>query len=175
VNEPLVTIVTPSYNQALFLEATMRSVLEQDYPRIEYIIIDGGSTDSSMDIIKKYADRLACWISEKDRGQTDALNKGFKRATGDILAWINSDDTYEPGAIREAVEWLQARPEIGLVYGDANFIDDEGDWTISSSPDGLSSPAKRLCAYPPAGRFFPSRSLAAGGSARSVVLLRHGL
>lgn len=126
MSEPLVTIVTPSYNQALFLEVTMRSVLEQDYPRIEYIIIDGGSTDSSVDIIKKYADRLACWISEKDRGQTDAINKGFTHATGDILAWINSDDTYEPGAIREAVEWLQARPEMGLVYGDANFIDDEG-------------------------------------------------
>ena len=126
MKEPLVTIVTPSYNQAPFLEATIRSVLEQDYPHIEYIIIDGGSTDGSLDIIKKYADRLAFWSSEKDRGQTDAINKGFARATGDILAWINSDDTYEPGAIREAVEWMQAHPEMGLVYGDANFIDDDG-------------------------------------------------
>ncbi len=127
MNEPLVTIVTPSYNQAPFLEATIRSVLEQDYPRIEYIVIDGGSTDGSVETIKKYADRLAYWVSEKDRGQTEAINKGFARATGDILAWINSDDTYEPGAIREAVEWMQAHPDAGLVYGDANFIDDDGN------------------------------------------------
>lgn len=127
MNEPLVTIVTPSYNQAPFLEATIRSVLEQDYPRIEYVVIDGGSTDGSVETIKKYADRLAYWVSEKDRGQTEAINKGFARATGDILAWINSDDTYEPGAIREAVDWMQAHPDAGLVYGDANFIDDDGN------------------------------------------------
>lgn len=124
---PLVSIVTPSYNQAPFLEATIRSVLEQDYPNIEYIIIDGGSTDGSLEIIKKYAGRLAFWSSEKDRGQTDALNKGFARASGDIMAWINSDDTYTPGAIHEAVESMQAHPEMGLVYGDANFIDDQGE------------------------------------------------
>jgi glycosyltransferase involved in cell wall biosynthesis len=127
VKAPLVSIVTPSYNQAPFLEATIRSVLEQDYPNIEYIIIDGGSTDGSLEIIKKYAGRLAFWSSEKDRGQTDALNKGFARASGDIMAWINSDDTYTPGAIHEAVESMQAHPEMGLVYGDANFIDDQGE------------------------------------------------
>jgi glycosyltransferase involved in cell wall biosynthesis len=126
VKEPLVTIVTPSYNQAPFLETTIRSVLEQDYPNIEYIIIDGGSTDGSLAIIKKYANRLAFWSSEKDRGQTDAINKGFARATGEMMAWINSDDTYEPGAIREAVAEMQAHPELGLVYGDTNFIDDQG-------------------------------------------------
>jgi glycosyltransferase involved in cell wall biosynthesis len=126
VKEPLVTIVTPSYNQAPFLETTIRSVLEQDYPNIEYIIIDGGSTDGSLAIIKKYANRLAFWSSEKDRGQTDAINKGFARATGEMMAWINSDDTYEPGAIREAVAEMQAHPEVGLVYGDTNFIDDQG-------------------------------------------------
>ena len=126
MRDPLVSIVTPSYNQAPFLEATLRSVLDQDYPRVEYILIDGGSTDGSLEIIKKYADRLAFWSSEKDRGQTDALNKGFARSTGDLLAWINSDDTYEPGALREAVEWMQAHPEAGAVYGDANFIDDDG-------------------------------------------------
>jgi glycosyltransferase involved in cell wall biosynthesis len=128
-NPPLVSIVTPSYNQSAYLETTMRSVLTQDYPNIEYIVIDGGSKDASVEIIKKYADKLAYWVSEKDRGQTDALNKGFARAKGDILAWLNSDDTYQPGAIRAAVHFMQAHPDAGLVYGDANFIDEQGNVT----------------------------------------------
>ncbi|MEM5776358.1 MAG: glycosyltransferase family 2 protein, partial [Anaerolineaceae bacterium] len=124
---PLVSIITPSYNQAAFLEETIRSVLEQDYPRIEYIIIDGGSTDGSAEIIQRYAGKLAYWVSERDRGQTDALNKGFARATGSILAWLNSDDTYQPGALREAVAYLSAHPDVGMVYGDGNFIDEHGE------------------------------------------------
>ena len=122
-----VSIITPSFNQAQYLEATMRSVLDQYYEDIEYIVVDGGSNDGSVEIIQKYADRLAWWVSEKDQGQTDALNKGFGRATGDILAWLNSDDTYQPGAIAEAVEYLEAHPETGLLYGDANFINAEGE------------------------------------------------
>jgi glycosyltransferase involved in cell wall biosynthesis len=122
----LVSIITPSYNQARFIETTIRSVLEQDYPQIEYIIVDGGSTDGSVEIIEKYADRLAWWVSEKDQGQTDAINKGFARARGDVLAWINSDDTYNPGAVREAVAYLQAHPTAGMVYGDASYIDENG-------------------------------------------------
>ena len=122
----LVSIVTPSYNQARYLETTMRSVLDQDYPHIEYIVVDGGSQDGSLEIIKAYSDRLAWWVSEKDRGQTEAINKGFARASGQILAWLNSDDTYEPGAVREAVAYFKEHPEIGLLYGDANYIDENG-------------------------------------------------
>ncbi|MBP8997239.1 MAG: glycosyltransferase [Anaerolineaceae bacterium] len=124
---PLVSIVTPSFNQAKFLEETIRSVLDQDYPHIEYILIDGGSTDGSVEIIRKYAHRLAYWVSEKDRGQTDALNKGFAAANGSILAWLNSDDTYQPGAIRSAVDYLISHPRVGLVYGDLNFINERGE------------------------------------------------
>jgi len=121
-----VSIVTPSYNQARFLDETIRSVLSQDYQNIEYIIVDGGSTDGSVEIIRRYADRLAWWASELDRGQTDAINKGFARATGDIFAWLNSDDTYHPGAVSQAVNYLQTHPEAGLVYGNANLIDEKG-------------------------------------------------
>ncbi|HTX79640.1 MAG TPA: glycosyltransferase family 2 protein, partial [Longilinea sp.] len=121
----LVSIVTPSFNQARFLERTIRSVLEQTDADIEYLVVDGGSTDGSVEIIQKYADRLAWWVSEKDKGQTDAINKGFSHAHGEILAWLNSDDTYEPHAISEAVAFLQAHPDTGMVYGDANFIDED--------------------------------------------------
>ena len=123
---PLVSIITPSFNQAPYIESTIKSVLSQEYPRIEYIIVDGGSTDATVDIIKKYESRLAWWVSEKDKGQTDAINKGFGRAAGDILAWLNSDDTYEPGAISAAVKYLQEHPEAGMVYGDCNFINETG-------------------------------------------------
>ncbi len=124
---PLVSIVTPSYNQARFLELTIRSVLGQDYPNIEYILVDGGSTDGSLEIIKRHADRFAWWVSEKDKGHADALNKGFSHASGEILAWLNSDDTYFPGAIADAVAALQAHPDTGMVYGDADLTNEMGN------------------------------------------------
>ncbi len=101
-------------------------MLEQDYPRIEYIIVDGGSTDGSVDVIKKYAGRLAWWVSEQDKGQTDAINKGFNRASGEILAWLNSDDTYNPGAVSAAVKYLTENPDVAMVYADCNYINEQG-------------------------------------------------
>lgn len=126
-DQPKVSIITPSFNQGQFLEESIRSVLEQDYPNIEYILVDGGSKDNSVEIIKKYQGRLAWWVSEKDSGHADALNKGFSHATGEILAWLNSDDVYFPHAISEAVEVLKNHPDVGMVYGDADLIDDSGD------------------------------------------------
>lgn len=123
---PLVSIITPSYNQVRFIEATLRSVLEQDYPSIEYLVVDGASTDGSMEVIRRYADRLAWWVSEKDSGQSEAVNKGLRWAHGEIVGWLNSDDVYLPGAVSAAVATFRSHPEAGLVYGDALAIDADG-------------------------------------------------
>ncbi len=120
---PKISIVTPSYNQVEFLERTILSVLNQNYPNLEYIIIDGGSTDGSVDIIKKYEKYLAYWVSEKDNGQTNAINKGFVRSIGEILAYINSDDTYNPEAFFKIVKGFNKNPKIDLVFGNVSHID----------------------------------------------------
>lgn len=122
---PLVSIVTPSYNSMPYLEKNIQSVLDQHYPNLEHIIIDGGSTDGSLEILRSY--NHLNWISEKDRGQSHALNKGFRKANGEIIGWLNSDDLYEPYAINSIVKYLIENPKIDIVYGNINIIDENGN------------------------------------------------
>ena len=123
---PLVSIITPSFNQGRFIEQSILSVLDQDYSNIEYIVMDGGSTDETLDILKKYGSRIT-WCSEKDKGQADAINKGLHLANGEILAYLNSDDTYLPGAISRAVRYLTLEnPDATFLYGEGYHITAEG-------------------------------------------------
>lgn len=123
---PVVSIVTPSYNMAEFLPETIESVLSQDYPHIEYIVMDGGSTDESVKILEKYTDRLR-YVSVPDDGAPDAINRGFRMAHGEVFAWINADDTYLPGAVSTAVQHLVSHPESAAVYGQAYWVDRQGE------------------------------------------------
>lgn len=122
---PKISIVTPSFNQGAFLEDTLRSVLDQKYPNLEYLVIDGGSTDNSVDIIQRYADQLTYWVSEKDRGQNHALNKGFARATGDILAYLNSDDKYLPWTFDTVARIFSDAPQVEWLTSQTPMMWDE--------------------------------------------------
>ena len=123
---PRISVVTPSYNQGKFIEDTIESVLDQGYPNLEYIVVDGGSTDGSVDIIRRYQKDLACWVSEKDGGAADAVAKGFSRATGTILAYLNSDDLYLPGSLNAIVEAMRD-PAVDVAYGNTYWIDSSGN------------------------------------------------
>jgi glycosyltransferase involved in cell wall biosynthesis len=144
-SNPLVTIVTPSMNQGRFIRSTIDSVLGQDYPRIEYLVLDGGSTDGTIEILRSYGERVQ-WVSEPDRGQSHALNKGFRRAGGEIVSWINSDDVLLPGAVSKAVEAFQNDPDLGMVYGEG-FILDEGGAVLRPFPYSEPFDLWRLVCY----------------------------
>jgi glycosyltransferase involved in cell wall biosynthesis len=122
---PKISVITPSYNQASFIERTIQSVLDQDYPNLEYLVIDGGSTDGTVEILRKY-DKHLHWLSEKDSGQSDAINKGFRNASGEILAFLNSDDCYELGALRRVGEYFATHPDAHWVTGKCRIINNQG-------------------------------------------------
>ena len=122
VRAPRISIITPSYGQGAFIEETIRSVLAQDYPDFEHIVVDGGSRDQTLDILRKFPHLR--WVSERDRGQADAINKGLRMATGEILAYLNSDDLYRPGAFRAVADFFAAHPEARIVAGGCDVIDE---------------------------------------------------
>lgn len=142
-NYPLVSIVTPSFEQGDYLERTILSVLDQNYPNLEYFIQDGGSTDSSRVILEKYDDRLTGWVSEKDSGQSQAINRGFEQTNGEIMAWLNSDDLLLPGALNSIADFFNAHPEVDVVYGNRLLIDENdmgiGRWIIPGHDDNVLS------------------------------------
>lgn len=139
---PKISIITPSFNQGYYIEETILSIIGQGYANLEYIIIDGGSTDSTVEVIKKYQSQITYWVSEKDKGQSDAINKGLKMATGDVVAWLNSDDVYAPGTLQAVAEAFIANPSAGIVYGDVESFFPDGRtelWTNNFEPKDFFS------------------------------------
>jgi glycosyltransferase involved in cell wall biosynthesis len=132
---PKLSIITPTLNQGRYIERTIRSVLDQGYDNLEYLVVDGGSEDGTLEVIRRYQDRITWWVSEPDRGQTDAINKGLRRATGDIVAYINSDDYYAPGAFERAIRAFEAQPQSRWVVGACRFEYDDGREPVVWAPE----------------------------------------
>lgn len=134
---PKISIITPSFNQGIYLEECIRSILDQGYPDLEYFIIDGGSSDDSVQIIQKYADRLTGWVSERDRGQSDAINKGLRQASGELVTWLNADDFYLPEALQAVAQAYQQNPQAPFYFGDGLRVDEQGEKKQNFFPDGM--------------------------------------
>ena len=124
---PVITVVVPSFNQEKYIERTIRSIINQNYPKLRLVVVDGGSTDGSIEIIKKYKEFIDFWVSEKDAGQADAINKGFKIATGDLVGWLNSDDIYLPNAFYNIVEAYNKNKDCDVFYGNTYIIDENDE------------------------------------------------
>ena len=156
---PRVTIVTPSFNQGRYLEETVCSILDQKYPNLEYFIVDGGSTDNSINIIKKYEKYIDFWVSEKDGGQSSAINKGFSRATGDFVSWINSDDMLEPGILSKISTYFE-KNDVGLIFGKSiSFGDGVAEKTSACDFDELCAKTLACVAFPQPASFFRRKVL----------------
>lgn len=151
---PRISIVTPSFNQGQYLEETLKSVLSQGYADLEYIVIDGGSTDDTLDVIKRYEPEIAHWVSEKDRGQSDAINKGLRRATGEIVTWLNSDDMFMPNALHRAARHFQ-ESDAALIHGKSELFGNGFDGLVKGS-DGEDLESRYLAGmpYPQPASFF---------------------
>jgi glycosyltransferase involved in cell wall biosynthesis len=161
MSNPRITIITPSFNQGQFLEETILSIINQGYDNLEYIVIDGGSTDNSVEIIKKYKSQINYWISEKDSGQSDAINKGFSKATGDVITWINSDDVLLPGALEIVSDWyINSTINEGLIYGATLLFDEKGDKEkVVGFTDSIFERSLAGIAFPQPASFFKTTYL----------------
>ena len=160
-NWPKISIVTPSYNQGQYIEETILSILNQNYPNLEYFIIDGGSTDNTVDIIKKYEDKITYWVSEPDKGQTDAINKGLQKASGDIVTWLNSDDYYFKDVLSYIAELYVTNKWDNIVFGNAVFVDEKGQYLTKMKPIVFSKEKgdvlKQKVRLPQPASFFTSK------------------
>lgn len=157
--KPRISVITPSYNQAAYIEQAILSVLSQGYFDLEYIVIDGGSTDGSVEIIKKYQDRLSYWVSEPDGGQADGINKGWRMATGDVIAYLNSDDLLEAGALGRISEIYMQHPGARLIYGDCRVINKNGEFIGAKTPENYTRETLLMCKSLPQPSVFISRQV----------------
>ncbi len=158
---PTVSLVTPSFNQRPYLEQAIRSVLEQDEPPIEYFVHDGGSSDGSSEIIERFADRLTGWYSRPDGGQSSAINEGWRKASGDLVGWLNSDDFLLPGALRTVADVFESRPETDLVYGQVQLVDGAGSGIgLIGEPFSRRTLILSRCVIPQPAAFLRRRLLA---------------